>query len=532
MYRFRLRGLLLVGTLLSLFLLPTAQASDADTCVQQQLVFDPNSGGFLPVNNFNTTGQSFMNCFGWQLFIALNWPVDPGWPANAALAGEPNRKISMAQFGVPQVAGQPMTTAPVWASFKDANDIFLPGARPPTGWGVQTLVPSNCSSEGSLKALSVGARKFMNATSESATNAKHRFHLSSGTLASTPDPIMEAAGGWLTDQTGNLVYFERKVGKAEFDYIVKYGLYDAANQMVVAQNSDGNHPAGLSLPAGELMRSMPAQPLPQEQLGALELKAAWRILTGKPQLYGRYLTTVAWLKNPATLQCTQQVVGLVGLHIINKTQSSPNFIWTTFEQVDNVQEPGQVPAQQAPPDGFTFYNPNCTGGPDVCTPNVARIQCQQHNPDRECTEPYPRNQPVQTTREHPLPSDMQALNGAVQASFAQQTNGQSVFQYYKLVNVLWITAPTAPDPEPGAGAKVPLSYGAFISDSNVPVANTTMETYVQSMNCNVCHQQATIAGSSSLASDFSFLFNNADSAKQKSLIKRVNAFETLKDGPP
>ena len=241
---------------------------------------------------------------------------------------------------------------------------------------------------------------------------------------------------------------------------------------------------------------------------------------------------MAWLKNPATLQCTQQVVGLVGLHIINKTQSSPNFIWTTFEQVDNVQEPGQVPAQQTLPDGFTFYNPNCTGGPDVCTPNVARIQCQQHHPDRECTEPYPRNQPVQTTREHPLPSDMQALNGAVQASFAQQTNGQSVFQYYKLVNVLWITAPTAPDPEPGAGAKVPLSYGAFISDSNVPVANTTMETYVQSMDCNACHQQATIAGSSTLASDFSFLFNNADSAKQKSLIKRVNAFETLKDGPP
>jgi hypothetical protein len=52
------------------------------------------------------------------------------------------------------------------------------------------------------------------------------------------------------------------------------------------------------------------------------------------------------------------------------------------------------------------------------------------------------------------------------------------------------------------------------------------------MDCNACHQQATIAGSSSLASDFSFLFNNADSAKQKSLIKRVNAFETLKDGPP
>ena len=64
------------------------------------------------------------------------------------------------------------------------------------------------------------------------------------------------------------------------------------------------------------------------------------------------------------------------------------------------------------------------------------------------------------------------------------------------------------------------------------MANTTLETYVQGMNCNDCHQQATIAGSATLASDFSFLFNNADSAKQTSLIKRVHAFETLKDGQP
>lgn len=278
---------------------------------------------------------------------------------------------------------------------------------------------------------------------------------------------------------------------------------------------------------------MPKTPLPQDQLGALELKAAWRILTGQPQLYGRYLTTVAWLKDPATLQCNQQVVGLVGLHIINKTQSSPNFIWTTFEQVDNVPEPGQVPAQQPPVEGFTFNNPDCTGGPDVCTPNVARIQCQQHNPDRQCTEPYPRDQPVQTTRVNPVPSQMQALNAAVQASFAQQTQGQSVFQYYKLINVLWITSPTPPNiPEPGPKATVPLSYGAFISQDNVPVANTTMETYVQGKECNVCHQNATIAGSTTLASDFSFLFNNADSATQKGLIKRVQAFETLKDVQP
>jgi len=499
---------------------PAIAASDAQSCVSQ-LVFDPTSGGFLPVNNFGTE-QDFLNCFGWQLFIAMNWPVNPGWPADPSLAGEPDTQSTAAQFGVPPTSGQPMGNAPVWASYKDASEIFLPGAPKPSGWGVETLVPSNCTATGNLKAFATGARKFMAATSESAINRKHRFHLSSGTQVTLPDSIMEASGGWLTDQSGNLVFFERKVGKAEFDYIVDNGLYDAANQLIVAQNSDNRHPAGLFDENGKLVRELPAQALPQEELGALELKAAWRVLTNKPELYGRYLTTVAWLQRPDTLQCTQEVVGLVGLHIINKTQTQPNFIWTTFEQVDNVPDGGATP-----PGGYSFNNPACTG--DACTPNVARVQCDATHTPPNCT---PLDQPVQATRVNATPQDMQALNTAVQQTFAQKTQGQSVFQYYKLVNVLWSKTPNAPnDPGPGPNVKVPLSYGPFVSDQSVIVANTTMETYVQTDNCNDCHQYAAIAGTSKLASDFSFLFGNADSAKNTRLIKRIEAFKTLKDNP-
>ena len=246
------------------------------------------------------------------------------------------------------------------------------------------------------------------------------------------------------------------------------------------------------------------------------------MLTNKPELYGRYLTTVAWLQRPDTLQCTQEVVGLVGLHIINKTQTQPNFIWTTFEQVDNVPDNGT-----AAPQGYSFNNPACTG--DACTPNGARVQCDATHTPPNCT---PLDQPVQATRLNATPQDLQVLNTAVQQTFAQKTQGQSVFQYYKLVNVLWSKTPNAPnDPGPGPNVQVPLSYGPFVSDQSVVVANTTMETYVQTDNCNDCHQYAAIAGGSKLASDFSFLFGNADSAKNTRLIKRIEAFKTLKDEP-
>ncbi|MDC7123884.1 hypothetical protein OMK64_20335, partial [Cellulomonas fimi] len=92
--------------------------------------------------------------------------------------------------------------------------------------------------------------------------------------------------------------------------------------------------------------------------------------------------------------------------------------------------------------------------------------------------------------------------------------------------------PNSPnDPGPGPNVQVPLSYWPFVSDQSVVVANTTMETYVQTDNCHDCHQYAAIAGGSKLASDFSFLFGNADSAKNTRLIKRIEAFKTLKDEP-
>ncbi|WP_240164176.1 hypothetical protein [Pseudomonas allii] len=71
---------------------PASAASDAQSCVSQ-LVFDPTSGGFLPVNNFGTE-QAFLNCFGWQLFIAMNWPVNPGWPATRAWPVSRTRKAA------------------------------------------------------------------------------------------------------------------------------------------------------------------------------------------------------------------------------------------------------------------------------------------------------------------------------------------------------------------------------------------------------------------------------------------------------
>ena len=492
----------------------TEIAQSAQQC-PDQLVFDPTSGSFMTSDNLFLPTQQGNNCYAWQMFIAMNWPVSSSWPGTPSAAGEPDQNVSVENWGVPENPTSPLTSVPVWGSFKDAQAIFLPDAAKPTDWGVPQAVPSGCKSDKMLLGYPAGSAKILTTLSKNAVNTAHRFHLSSGTRDTQSDEIMEATGGWLTDQNGNLVFFERKVGKVEFDYIMNNTLYDAADQMRVATNADGRHPAGLSLPSGKFLRVPPTEPQGQDALGAFEIKAAWRVLTGQSDIYDRYLTSVAWLKRPDTGECSQEVVGLVGLHIIHKTDTFPDLIWATFEQVDNVPD-GQA---TLPPGGYSFNNPNCTG-PD-CKPNQPRIDCNDQN---QCKDLYPRDQPVQVTREQALTSEMDTLNAGVAQKIASQTGGKSVFQYYKLVNVLWDGSPSPPVMEPGANASIPLRYGTFESEGNLKVANTTMENYIQDQSCDFCHANATIAGSDTLASDFSFIFRDAGSAKNPSLVEEVKQF--------
>jgi hypothetical protein len=260
----------------------------------------------------------------------------------------------------------------------------------------------------------------------------------------------------LIAQNGTFVRYIAAYNQTEFNQIL-------ANQWYLAANLPQNH--------------SPPGPNIVFQNGSLDIKSAWIDMTNVPNP-GRYHTRLAWLVDPISGQCSQApvTVGLVGLHIVQKTPSRPQWIWSTFEQIDNVPPPGYVPPTppNPPTQNFTFNDGTATPMPAGVPSNFIWSNA------KNATTPPP---PVNIRRLTPIDSSTAATNRLWQSALKAQS---SVWQFYQLTMTQWpvpANAPTNPGSPgfsfPGAGAT-----SAF--------ANTALETWDQTnirTGCMNCHTQ-------------------------------------------
>lgn len=413
------------------------------------------------------TEQPEVNCFAWQEFIALNWKAGDR-------AGQPDTSVGADQFGKPGAG------AVVWETFKVTKEVFPPKGAVPSAWGDLQDAPLACTQDADQDDLVLTEKvgyHVLEQTSKFAEDLDERQILDEINQAGVTPPA------WLTAQSGRVVHYEVRLNEDFFNYVVdpENRFYDARNQWLATQEGG----QGINLPASKTQYG---------PVGAMEVKAAW--LEVDRSQYDKYLMTDAVIYNPVSKKCRRAKVGLVGLHIIHKTLSMPNWTWATFEHVQNAPDRVEVANGRIHPP-YTFFNPNCR--------SLSDPRCQ---PNRKPQKGDPMHRPIQVVREVPIPGYVQQLNAAVH-QMIRQANPDSVFQYYKLVNAQW--------PQSGVGFATgtitPLSQGGAAPTTGL--SNATLETYAQTKTCLDCHQFAPIACSSlsgpnpRKAADYSFQLSQA-----------------------
>jgi hypothetical protein len=455
-----------------------SQTAAASPC----LTFAPTGTPTLPKNTGGNQAEN--DCAAWQAFIALNWQADPGDP------GHPAKTATWASFGTPGDM-----SPKVWETYLEAGAVFG-GAAP-------------------LKGLWQAKRPAVKSLSR--TSKFGDIDLSS---------IVQAGSGdhWLTNQRGDVTYYEIMMNRDEFEFITTqtgFDLTTAAGQLACAQQPgkvvyDGTPPpppslpkrGGMSMPSGNAngwsdTDCTGAQRHWGDGVGAMEIKAAWTPLPADHSLDYRYKTAIAEVRDPTTKKVRQVTVGLVGLHILRKTIGRQQWVWSTFEQIDNSPDeaanggfsPPALPANpnRRPPPGYTFFNPTCTPAKDPT------YQCQHNRPPKPCgtsaivCDPY--DKPMQITRINPVADPANQVTAYVWGLLP----AKSVFNYYRLINVQWPQQVTLLEP---AGQRLPAPMGNQTPKGGAGgltqiVANTTLESFQQNSNsCMDCHANfASIASS-------------------------------------
>ena len=470
----------------------------------------PNITNEIPQNpdiaqqkaNYPSLGRAvFLDNLAWQTFVALNWPANcQGKPLS-------NNKI-----------GEALSAPRVWEFYRLPQEVFLANGQDPTT--IQPMEPLSCLNDeyGSNQEQTLTARltetdlltgenefdKIKVAASNSLLNQK-------GELRVTLAKVNAANQIPLVDQQGNYVINEIRINPSEFNQIVDNKWFDAPN-LEQFNNSDRRFELVCSEDQYHNVLEVPCSGYSPH--GAIEIKAAWRVFDERnsDEEKAHYYTTKRELSIAAQRSSTgkgfkQKVdLGLIGFHIVQKT-SEQGWIWSTFEHVDNV--PNDIHAERE----YTLYNPNCQQNCEQNKPNVKTPYLWRENAPHAVTkiEGKIENQiPSQIVR---LPVTISSLTDDTSKQVEELNRGwqdelkdiseSSVWQYYKLIGTEWLTNPATPYNKDVRA----------ITPTRPPLANVTLEPYIQKVSCIACHTSARLPNNS--RADFSFLMDDLQSSNYK-----------------
>jgi hypothetical protein len=295
--------------------------------------------------------------------------------------------------------------------------------------------------------------------------------------------------GPLIDQNGHYALFDILMNKAMFDYIFRNHLFSKSGQReqirsgLVIDFPSGHNPDPKKNDAGDA--------------GAIMIKVSWKILNPDEIQSQRFHTVNALVQMPqpsdpsVEAPCLPETLGLVGFHVVHKTVGRPQWIWTSFEHVDNVPEQREVESG-ALSHRYTFFDRSCSA--DKCPHNQIPPWPWEPDPARELKFHGSFNS--QITRVTPLTDATVEINTA----FQKLLKG-TVWEHYMLISTQWpsnfsctnLRASNATFPNTDFQKQPDMTC----APAPTFLANSTLETYSQgdvpqaSSSCIACHGNAT-----------------------------------------
>jgi hypothetical protein len=372
-------------------------------------------------SGFGGNPIKFFDDFSWRSFIALVWPVQDG------MRGIPDATKSIG----------PVSGPLVFETFKNDWEVF----QPSPGNNEQPPAPSAWNSFAGADPCTTSSAAVSIRFGDVELSSFSHF----GNIGEAGEPTGQPPGPPLVGPlpANNKIYtrYSTAYNEPEFNQILNQKLYLRSN-----------------LPTAGV----------QFAPGSIDVKAAWIDMTGiaHPE---RYYTRTAYVMdpfaNPAT--CKATLVGLVGLHIVQKTPSRPQWIWSSFEQIDNVPG-GQSSGPFAYNDGTSTPMPNNNPNPWPPTANPTVFNVQRQVPINPST--------VGTN--HDYQTALQAKGGS--------------WQFYQLVMTQWPLQLQAPNPIPPSQPGTPDKTFPPANPSSA-FANVVLETFDQKRiqtGCMNCHTGA------------------------------------------
>jgi hypothetical protein len=286
----------------------------------------------------------------------------------------------------------------------------------------------------------------------------------------------------LIDRALKDVFYNVSVNEAAYRFITGCELYKAQCALTLAP--DLLTPGGMRVV--DLPGKYPRLAFPNH---SIELKTSWKILTAAEAAGRTFYMTQGSVQAPGGDCLDKVTLGLVGMHIVTKTPTHPEFIWATFEHKNNAPDCGNTGAQPPLGGDWTFYDKKCR---DCVTNEYVKGKptqlCRMHPWGNPVDGTFPNNlncasvpppgyicdPVVQQNIINPNTANLKSLNDSVTAMLRKlpADNPNRLWANYALVGNVWtVNGALPPNLQTQRGS--------------LSAANTTMESYVQNGEANV-----------------------------------------------